>query len=91
MDTLALGPILLKISNQEVIRETLVEVERGTGKGEIVVTGGEERRTTHTVAGNSPANNRMSKRLYDNKWNYPLDRSSRCSVDITERTRNTRD
>ena len=57
MDALALGPILLKTSNQEVVLETLVEVERGTGEREIVVTGGEERGTTHTVAGNSPANN----------------------------------
>ena len=40
MNTVTLGPILLKTPNQEVILETLVEVERGTGKREIVVVGG---------------------------------------------------
>ena len=56
MDTFFLGPILLKTSNQEVILEALVEIKRRTGKGEIVVTRGEERGTTYTVAGDIPAN-----------------------------------
>ena len=43
------------------------------------------------MAGIFPANNWMSKRLCDNKWNYPLVWLSRCSVDTTERTKNTGD
>ena len=42
MDALFLGPILLKTSDQEVVLEALVEVKRGAGKGEVVITGGEE-------------------------------------------------
>ena len=56
MNTLVNSPILLKTSNQEVILKTPVEVERGAGKRKFVVTGGEERGTTHTVAGDIPAN-----------------------------------
>ena len=88
---LFLGPILLKTSNQEVILEILIEVKRGAGKRETIVLRRDKRWTTHTVAGDNPANNWMSKRLYENKWNYPLVRLSRCSVDITERTKDTRD
>ena len=57
MNMLFLGPILLKTSNQEVILEALVEVKRGTGEMELIVTGREEGGTTHTVAGDIPANN----------------------------------
>ena len=63
MNTLFLGPILLKTSNQEVILEILIEVKRGAGKRESIVSRGDERRTTHTVAGDIPANDRMSKRF----------------------------
>ena len=56
MNTLFLGPILLKTSNQEVILEVLVEVKRGAGKRETIVSRRDEGGTTHTVAGNIPAN-----------------------------------
>ena len=57
MDVVILSPILLKTSNQEVVLETLVEVERGTRKRETIVSRRNERGTTHTVAGDIPANN----------------------------------
>ena len=56
MNTFFLGPILLKTSNQEVVLKILIEVERGTGKREAIVSRRDERWTTHTVAGDIPAN-----------------------------------
>ena len=56
MNALFLGLILLKTSNQEVILEVLIEVKGGTGRRETIVSRRDERGTTHTVAGDIPAN-----------------------------------